>query len=275
MQAVSAVLSYRCDTSLQRQPARSAHTDNPKSDASTDAPEYFCALISSQKTRTVMFRKIIVSAAAAIAFPLPTLAADFAFQPGTSIKGHSVAQLSTEWWQWAMSTPSEVNPLRDPTGANCGTAQQGAVWFLAGGFGSSKIRRSCVVPANKPLFFPVVNMLYYPAKGNDTYTCEQAKASAALNNESAVDLFVELNGVALDNVKKYRVASKKCFDIFERIQPEQRPYEAYPSASDGYWVLLKPLQRGRYTLKFGGRYNQESTDYGHMIQDIEYELIAQ
>ncbi|MGA3770922.1 hypothetical protein ACI2UW_16395 [Ralstonia nicotianae] len=174
-----------------------------------------------------------------------------------------------------MSIPQETSPLRDSTGANCGTAQQGAVWFLAGGFGSSKIRRTCVVPANKPLFFPVVNMLYYPAKGNDTYTCGEAKAAAALNNESAIDLFVELNGVALQDVKRYRVASDKCFDIFERIQPELHPYKAYPSASDGYWILLKPLQRGRYTLKFGGRYNRESSAYGHMVQDIEYELIAQ
>jgi hypothetical protein len=222
-----------------------------------------------------MFRNIVVSVAAALALPIPALAADFAFQPGSSVKGASVAQLSTEWWQWAMSIPSEVNPLRDLTGANCGAGQQGAVWFLAGGFGSSKIRRSCVVPAGKPLFFPVVNMVYYPARGNDTYTCEKAKAAAALNNDSAIDLFVELNGTSLSNVRRFRTASEKCFDIFERIQPEQRPYKAYPSASDGYWVLLKPLQRGRYTLKFGGRYNQNSSDYGRMVQDIEYELVVQ
>ncbi|MHA6897021.1 hypothetical protein ACQUJT_23535 [Ralstonia pseudosolanacearum] len=225
--------------------------------------------------KTAMLRNMILATTAAIIFPLPTFAAEFTFPPGSAVSGRSVGQLSAEWWQWAMSIPPETSPLRDSTGANCGTAQQGAVWFLAGGFGSSKFRRTCVIPANRPLFFPVVNMLYYPAMGNDTYTCGQAKAAAALNNESAIDLFVELNGVALQDVKRYRVASDKCFDIFERIQPEQRPYKAYPSASDGYWILLKPLQRGRYTLKFGGRYNRESSAYGHMVQDIEYELIAQ
>lgn len=222
-----------------------------------------------------MFRHMIIATAAAIAFPLPTFAAEFAFPPGASIAGHPVTQLSTEWWQWAMAAPSETNPLRDSTGANCGTAQRGPVWFLAGGFGSTAIRRKCVVPANKPLFFPVVNMAYYPKKGNEAFTCGQAKAAAALNNESAVDLFVELNGVALKDVKRYRVASDRCFDIFERIQAEERPYSAYPSASDGYWVLLKPLQRGHHTLKFGGRYNQQSSAYGRMVQDIEYELTVQ
>lgn len=222
-----------------------------------------------------MLRHRIASTVAAIVIPLPAIAADYALPAGTSIAGRTVAQLSTDWWQWAMSIPAEVNPVRDPTGANCGTAQQGAVWFLAGGFGSSKIKRTCVVPANKSLFFPVVNMVYYPARGNDAYTCGQAKASAALNNDSAMDLFVELNGAALEDVKKYRVATDKCFDIFERVPPERRPYTAYPSASDGYWVLLKPLQRGRYTLKFGGRYNQQSSAYGRMIQDIEYELVVE
>jgi len=222
-----------------------------------------------------MFRKMAVVTAAAFCLSPPALAAEFAFPPGTSVAGRSVAQLSAEWWQWAMSIPPEASPLSDSTGANCGTAQKGAVWFLAGGIGSSKFRRTCVVPANKPLFFPVINMVYYPARGNSTYTCERARAAAAVNNDSAIDLYVELNGAALNDVRRYRVASDKCFDIFERIQLDQRPYTAYPSASDGYWILLKPLSRGRYTLKFGGRYNQESSAYGRSVQDIEYELIVQ
>jgi hypothetical protein len=38
---------------------------------------------------------------------------------------------------------------------------------------------------------------------------------------------------------------------------------------------LKPLSAGRHTLKFGGKYNRQSADYGHMVQDIEYVLLVQ
>ncbi len=103
------------------------------------------------------------------------------------------AQLTADWWQWAMSTSEEDSPVADPTGANCGVNQRGNTWFLAGGFGSSKIQRTCTVP----------------------------------------------------------------------------------SATDGFWLLLNPLPPGRHTLKFGGRYNHESTDYGRMVQDIEYVLNVQ
>jgi len=63
--------------------------------------------------------------------------------PGSKADDRSAEALSIAWWQWAMSIPDEVNPVRDLTGANCDVGQQGKVWFLAGGFGSSKIRRKC------------------------------------------------------------------------------------------------------------------------------------
>ena len=191
------------------------------------------------------------------------------------VDGHTPSQHTTDWWQWAMSFPPETSPVRDLTGSNCALGQQGLVWFLSGGFGSAKIHRTCTIPEGKILFFPLINMSYWPDKANNGSTCQQAMAGAALNNDTAIDLFAEIDGVAVNDLKKYRASSSECFDIFERIPPDQRPYNAYPSASDGYWLSVKPLQKGRHTLKFGGRYNRNSPYYGHMVQDIEYDLIVQ
>jgi hypothetical protein len=171
-----------------------------------------------------------------------------------------------------MSTRNEKSPVKDKTGANCAEGQQGSVWFLAGGFGSSKIQRTCTIPAGKALFFPIINMLYYPARNNLTYTCNEAKASAAVNNETALDLFAELDGIEIQNLKQHRIASTECFDVFERVPSSQRSYTTYPSASDGFWLLLEPLTPGHHTLKFGGRYNQNSSASGRAVQDIKYEL---
>lgn len=181
-------------------------------------------------------------------------------------------RLSVQWWQWAMSAPEEADPLRDMTGANCSTGQAGTIWFLAGGFGSSKIHRTCVVPQGRSLFFPVINMVYYPTEDAAAFTCDEARNAARLRNDEAMDLFVELDGIQVEDVKSHRVATEKCFNVFAKIPESKRPYDAYPSASDGYWMLLGPLSKGKHVLRFGGRYNESSSAYGQNIQDIEYDI---
>lgn len=195
---------------------------------------------------------------------------------GAPVTGRATPKLAAEWWQWAMSTAQEESPVADLTGANCSTNQRGATWFLAGGFGSSKIRRTCTVPAGKSLFFPLINMVYMPPRGVQSITCAYTKAAAALNNDTALDLFAELDGIPVsDDLKQYRVASKKCFDAYARQPASLQPYKAFPSATDGFWLKLAPLSAGRHTLKFGGKYKRDSADYGRMVQDIEYELLVQ
>lgn len=191
--------------------------------------------------------------------------------PGFKIGGLSASELSIKWWKWAMSSSDDSNPVRDLTGKNCATQQSGNVWFLAGGFGSSKIKRSCVMPSGKIIFFPIINMLYYQKFGEEAYSCAEAKEDAALNNDTAIDLYAEINGVAVAEPKRYRAATQKCFNVFEN---RPNSYNAYPSASDGYWIAVGPFKKGKYNIKFGGRYNNSTTDYGRGIQDIEYELIV-
>jgi hypothetical protein len=193
---------------------------------------------------------------------------DMNFKPD----GRSMADLSADWWKWAMASPDEVNPVRDRSGAHCAEGQRGGVWFLAGGFGSSRISRTCEIPAGKYIFFPIINMVYWPSRSDFSYTCEQAKKNAAMNNDTALDLFVELDGVAVREPGQFRVSTEECFDVFDWAPAESKPYIAFPSASDGYWILLRPLAPGKHTLKFGGRYKNRGVAYGRMLQDIEYEI---
>ena len=55
--------------------------------------------------------------------------------------------------------------------------------------------------------------------------------------------------------------------------PEQyNAPERYPAATDGYWLMLKPLSKGKHQLKFSASYSREGEPYGEMMQDIEYVL---
>lgn len=184
---------------------------------------------------------------------------------------------ASEWWKWAKSSPRNINPVYDLTGEHCAVGQTGRVWYLAGAFGSAKITRSCRIPENTYLFFPAVNIVYWPRRGVTTNTCDQAIASAAVNNDSALEVFVSVNDDLVDEPKRHRVRTTECFDIYERVPAELGAYRAYPSATDGYWFMLAPLPKGAHVLKFGGRYRSPDPrePYGQMVQDIEYRIVVE
>ena len=46
--------------------------------------------------------------------------------------GLAYSDWAGKWWQWAISIPSNINPLTDNTGTHCAERQQGPVWFLPG-----------------------------------------------------------------------------------------------------------------------------------------------
>ncbi len=191
------------------------------------------------------------------------------------VDGKPVAEYVNRWWQWTFTMPPELSPVRDTSGEHCDVGQSGDVWYLAGGYGSSTIRRKCTIPYGRHLFFPVINMVYFPRYEASTFTCESAKTLAALNNDQLLDIFVELNGVSAWNPASTRIASGDCFDVLGAVPREYNPPVLFPSATDGYWVMLKPLERGTHRLVFRAVYGRENGAYGKMAQDIEYDLIIE
>ena len=70
-------------------------------------------------------------------------------------------QWSAAWWQWVMTVPYSLNPITQAGNkVDCRIFQDpfSPVFFLTGNSGFADTR-SCTVPAGKPIFFPVVNVL--------------------------------------------------------------------------------------------------------------------
>ena len=166
--------------------------------------------------------------------------------------------------------------------AQCEGEYVEGVFFLAGAGGSKKVDRTCTVPADMPIFFPVSNVVCSEAFGvagqnppdpepYDTACVEPAttdtieppsKWSATLNKQ---------------DLEQQRIASG-LFDwtiVFPNNPfPEFVP-GTYESASDGLWVYLEEgLPAGEHTIVFGGKY--KDTPFGHFKgARVTYHLTAE
>jgi hypothetical protein len=166
--------------------------------------------------------------------------------------GWTYGEWSAMWWQWMLRAPKSNNPCLDTTGEKADVGQSGPVWFLAGTFGTTE-ERTCTAPADKALFFPLVNAAFIIDLPTETE--EQARAKAKDDADHVTELETVVDGVALPDLERYRFQSPGLFPItFDPVDPmvADRP-GAYPAYADGYWIMLKPLPAGPHTIRFGGK----------------------
>lgn len=179
------------------------------------------------------------------------------------VEGGSLGEWTARWWRWALG--QWVAPYLDPDGRLCDVGQDGPVWFLAGTDGTFKPRRVCVVPEGKHLLVPVINMVHWQPRDSDA-PCTELQARAAVNNNKLASAVVLLDGEPLGDIRLRRVRSDGCF----RMDPDDPGSRL--GAADGYWLMLKPLPRGRHTLVIGANYGDTGVGYGGMRQNFEYVL---
>jgi len=193
----------------------------------------------------------------------------------------SFKKLSSEWWQWALSIPTSENPQLDTTGGKCVVGQRGSVWFLAGVSGGGTATRTCSVPADKVLYFPVINSVNINApnvcgQGPENVSVRDLRAFSAAFIDGATNLSVEVDSEAIKNFR--RVQSQ----VFEVALPEDNLFDApctsaglgnvpagiySPAVDDGFYVRLNPLKEGNHTLHF----HAENPSQG-FVEDVTYEL---
>jgi hypothetical protein len=212
----------------------------------------------TQKSKRVYGRFFLIPVLIVLLASLMPLAARAdTFNPGVLSPdsphyGATYGEWSARWWQWALAQPIEVNPLLDSTGEHCQEGQFGSVWFLAGTFTGSATR-SCTIPADTALFFPVGNQLCLATKVNETADKMQECARRGMRhllNKYKV-LTAEIDGVPIEQLEQYRVASP----IFEVTLPESNvtglPAGTYgPAAADGIYLLISPLSAGEHVIHF-------------------------
>lgn len=168
------------------------------------------------------------------------------FVPYSRPFGRTYAEWTARWWQWVLSIAKTENPLVDQNGKNCASNQSGAVWFLAGALKGSA-ERSCTIPTDKAILFPVINVEASVAEG-DGSTEEELSARVKFEMDQITDMQAMIGGTNLDESKQYRIQSP----LFNVTLPADNvlglPAQTTKMMSEGYWLFLKPLKPGNYDL---------------------------
>jgi hypothetical protein len=185
--------------------------------------------------------------------------------------GLTFGQWTVKWWQWALSIPASQNPVVDETGEKASEGQPGDAWFLAGILADENVSkefpsRKCLIPSGVPILIPVLNceadLQYYPDLKNDQDLLAHVQKQAESIEKREFYINDEL-------IPPQRVHSDP--QVFEvNVHPDFDKFHngGYTrAAADGYWVFLKALPVGEYTLRFSG-----SCENGRLNSGAEYRI---
>jgi hypothetical protein len=171
------------------------------------------------------------------------------YRSGSMPYGLSYGQWAVRWWTWLVGIPSNINPATDATGANCAQGQNGPVWFLAGST-TGKAERSCTIPADKAIFFPIIGSECSYAEYPKLKTESELGNCAKSQNGQVTLIEAKVDGVSLQSSQMPRMQSQ----LFSVKFPSDNIFGAAAgdsqSVADGYYVFLRPLPVGKHEISF-------------------------
>jgi len=179
----------------------------------------------------------------------------------TEPAGQTYGRWAAEWWQWALGIPGAVNPLADTTGEHCAQRQVDKVWFLAGTLGPDPVVRACEVPAGKSLFFPLINNIYVAFLNDppETRTDEYIRAAGSCTEQAEISVWIDGGKVSMPT-RFFTGPSGSQSPFFNVQLPPGNLFGVddtdvpdlvfSPSAEQGYYLFVGPLQPGRHTIRW-------------------------
>jgi hypothetical protein len=158
------------------------------------------------------------------------------------------------WYKWLLSIPRKKHPCIDKTGMKCAVNQDNSnVWFLAGTFGNtSRITRRCIIPSRKAVLLPLLVKQDSFAEDLDLTTEDELLKRSRDATERVLYMEAIIDENKIEHIEKFRVHS----DVFDLRLIKNNIYNFTPgltkSVCSGFWLFLKPFDKGRHTIYFKG-----------------------
>ena len=161
------------------------------------------------------------------------------------------------YWIWVASMPKDIHPRGDTTGENCGTNQNGPVWFLDPPVEQPMVKSFyCEIPEGKAIFVPLLVGECDPTILEDP-TDNNISACAKEGNDQG-NIKFSIDGKTLLEIKKtsqsqeqyslYRTTS----DFFNISFVDNNIYDVptgtYRAQADGYSAIVQPLALGDHEM---------------------------
>jgi hypothetical protein len=188
--------------------------------------------------------------------------------PQASAFGKSYGEWSAAWWNWVLMTPADKNPLMNE-GASCAENQDGQVWMLVGSFGEDPVTRTCTIPTGKAILIPIINTAWiaFPGETDEDWVNGIKLAEDWVASVDMDSLKFLINGAPVSNLAAYEVEPT---ELVYGPLPEGAIWELPAGLeaklySVGFYVLIKPLPPGSYTVHLEGANASFS-------QNVTYEL---
>lgn len=228
-----------------------------------------CARVLTQRRKTLKTRHMLSLMALGALSLAPVLSAapaeaQLAYAPGSTVSGKTVAQWGEGWLQWAFSFPdNSSNPSID-TGSSHIPEHQPApshVYFLPCNISGEPSRdRTYSVPYGVPLLLSLDSQLASEAfapGGPGSLTDQQLHDIAAAEANDVTLLTLTVDGSAVPDLFSYREPGPDIFNINLPDDSYGVPAGSYRSASDGYFLLFRPLSPGAHVIHL-----MEGDDFG-------------
>lgn len=174
--------------------------------------------------------------------------------------GKTYAQWSAAHWQWTYSISADQHPLLQDGNVDLSLDQPpGPVWFIGGSFVAVPVpggflataNRTGTLPADKTLFFPIIDAECSTAEGNGN-TEADLRACAVSDVDPASGVACEIDNQPVRNLEAFRIESP--LFTFGPLPADNLlglpAGVTSPSVSDGFFLMLAPLAPGAHTIHF-------------------------
>jgi hypothetical protein len=186
--------------------------------------------------------------------------------PDQDVEGKSVSEWTAEWWKWVGERSADQSPLDDTTGEFACLGNDGEVFFVAGprvvtidpgsdppDVDDGIVQRTFEVPYDTPILVPIMNVMSFNTK----------KDPLEFYTERFEDLYATIDGKEIKDIQNYKVLSgyfelgpaeegTVLYDLITNDSVAKNPNRTYDARSDGYWLMVDDLSKGKHTLEFGG-----------------------
>jgi hypothetical protein len=146
------------------------------------------------------------------------------------------------------------------------------VWFLAGTLGNrgaAPVRRSCIIPSNKAILLPVVNIECSVVEEDTEDTDELLRRASRLLGDKR-EAKINDEPVGPINIRSNRFEFVLPRDnIWQTPNGQRAPEGQTTAAADGYWVFIKN-SAGLKTIDIEGQFHRTDIELSNV--EVHYDI---